>query len=244
MNTELRRETLPEQLADELVGLIERQNLAPGDYLPAAARLADDYGVSRPVVREALRMLEARGVTRTRNGRGAIIQPISHELLSQYFLRVVHIRKESLVELLEVRKGLEVESASLATQRATDTELTRITSLVRAMGEAVGKATTYAELDAELHLEIASAAHNTMLRYLIESIREPLKKSIEAGLRSRANIVHLHRVQELHEDLVSALVARDPKLAATAMAMHFDEAVTAIAAATLDSNVAKEKKRQ
>jgi GntR family transcriptional regulator, transcriptional repressor for pyruvate dehydrogenase complex len=229
MNTGLRRETLPEQLADELVSLIERRNLAPGDFLPGSSSLAEGYGVSRPVVREALRMLEARGVIRTKNGRGAVIQPISHELLRDYFSRAVSLRKESLVELLEVRKGLEVESASLAAQRATDPELERISDLVRAMGAALGHAQTYAELDAQVHLEIASAAHNTMLRYLIESIREPLKTSIEAGLRSRENFAHLQRVQELHEDLARALSAHDSGQATTIMALHFDEAVIAIA---------------
>jgi DNA-binding FadR family transcriptional regulator len=231
MNTGLRRETLPEQLAEELMGLIERQELEPGDFLPGSSSLADEYGVSRPVVREALRMLEARGVIRTKNGRGAVIQPISHELLRDYFARAVSLRRESLVELLEVRKGLEVESASLAAQRATDAELRRISDLVTAMGAAVGDAETYAELDAQVHLAIASAAHNTMLRYLIESIREPLKTSIEAGLRSRENISHLQRVQELHEDLARALSAHDQEQATSIMTMHFDEAVMAIAAA-------------
>lgn len=231
MSSELRRETLPEQLAAELVTLIERQGLVPGDYLPAATVLADQYGVSRPVVREALRMLEARGVIRTKNGRGAVVQPMSHELLEQYFSRAVSMREESLIELLEVRKGLEVESAFLAAQRATDGELAGISALVHAMAEAVGDAGRYAELDAQMHLEIASAAHNTMLRYLIESIREPLRTSIEAGLQSRESMTHHRRIQELHEGLASALSARDPQAAAAAMALHFDEAVTAIVAA-------------
>jgi len=231
MNSELRRETLPEQLADELMDRVAREQLSPGDYLPPAGTLAEEYGVSRPVVREALRMLEARGVIRTLNGRGAVLQPISHEQLSQFFARAVLMREESLVELLEVRKGLEVESALLAAQRATAGDLDRITKLVHDMGQVVGEGEAYAELDARLHLEIASAAHNKMLLFLIESIREPLKKSIEAGLRSRENIAHHQRVQELHEDLAVALRAGDSQRAAAVMTLHFDEAVMAIATA-------------
>jgi DNA-binding FadR family transcriptional regulator len=229
MSNTLRRETLPEQLAEQLVNLIEQQRLIPGDFLPSAAAVAEQYGVSRPVVREALRTLEARGIVRIENGRGAIVQPFTNDQLSQFFQRAVNVRRESLVELLEVRKGLEVESASLAAIRATDDELRRIDQQVRKMGAAVGEGTTYAELDAQLHLQIASAAHNTMLLYLIESIREPLKVSIEEGLRSRAKAAHHSRVQELHEELACALGNRDAAGAAEIMSLHFDEAVLHIA---------------
>lgn len=232
----LRRETLSGQLAEELIALIQRERLNPGDFLPSAAALMEDYGVSRPVVREALRTLEARGIIRTENGRGAIVQPISNELLSQYFLRVATIHEEALVELLEVRRGLEIESASLAAVRATDEELTQIAAIVDEMRALVGKGEGYAGLDADLHLAIASATHNTMLYYLIESIREPLKESMEVGLRNIAQGLrgqgdenHYQRVQELHEDLLQALQGRDRAAAASVMARHFDEAVWYIA---------------
>lgn len=173
-------------------------------------------------------MLEARGVIRTANGRGAVIQPVSHELLSQYFSRAVFLRKESHVELLEVRKGLEMESAFLAATRATDDELRSIDDLVRQLATAVGDASIYADLDAQLHLEIAVATHNTMLRYLIESIRVPLKESIEEGLRCRVSFAHHQRIQDLHEGLARALVDRDPNQASAMMRLHFDEALMAI----------------
>lgn len=224
----LRRETLAEQLATHLVRLIEQRKLEPGDFLPSATSLASDFGVSRTVVREALRMLEARGILRSENGRGTIIQPITNEPLAGYFRRVAAVNQDALVELLEVRRGLEMESATLACQRASDEELALIAALATAMGHVVGQGRKYADLDAELHVAIASAAHNTMLLYLIESIREPLKASIEEGLRSRAKAAHHQRVQELHEDLADALRRRDASAAAAIMALHFDEAVSAI----------------
>lgn len=236
MAQQLRRETLSGQLAEELIALIQRDHLNPGDFLPSAASLTEDYGVSRPVVREALRTLEARGIIRTENGRGAIVQPISSELLSQYFRRVATVHEQALVELLEVRRGLEIESASLAAMRATDEELAQIARIVDEMRAFVGKGEGYAGLDADLHLAIASATHNTMLYYLIESIREPLKESMEVGLRNIAQglrghggVNHYQRVQELHEDLLAALKHRDRDEAALVMGRHFDEAVWYIA---------------
>ncbi|MDQ3654362.1 MAG: FadR family transcriptional regulator [Chloroflexota bacterium] len=229
MATKLRRETLPEQLAEQLIQLVADRGLEPGDFLPSAATIADEFAVSRPVVREALRTLEARGLIRTENGRGAIVQPVNSEMLSHYFHRATSVDRRALVELLEVRKGLEVESARLAAIRSTEAELGEIAGVVHRMRKAVGRGRVYAELDANLHLRIAAATHNTTLLHLIESIRGPLKGSIEAGLRSRENAVHLLRVQELHEDLLHALTRRDPEKAASVMTLHFDEAVQHIA---------------
>lgn len=240
MSNSLRRETLPEQLAEQLVNLIEQERLTPGDFLPSAAAVAEQYGVSRPVVREALRTLEARGIVRTENGRGAIVQPITNAQLSQFFQRAVSVKKESFVELLEVRKGLEVESASLAATRATDDELRTIEHQVQKMGAALGTDKVYAELDAQLHLQIASATHNTMLLYLIESIREPLKASIEESLRTRASAAHHARVQELHADLARALGNRDPAAAAGIMALHFDVAVRHLIGIATDEETSPE----
>jgi GntR family transcriptional repressor for pyruvate dehydrogenase complex len=231
MSLTLRRETLPEQLAERLVQLVSDRNLAPGDFLPSTSAIAAEFGVSRPVVREALRTLEARGLIRTENGRGAIVQPVTSELLSHYFHLAISVDETALVELLEVRKGLEVESARLATLRATDADLDALAATVEQMHAAVGKSEVYTDLDAQLHLHIAEATHNTTLYHLIDSIRGPLRDTIEAGLRSRANRVHHLRVQELHELLVDAMRARDPDQAAAIMALHFDEAVQHIAGA-------------
>jgi DNA-binding GntR family transcriptional regulator len=68
----------------------------------------------------------------------------------------------------------------------------------------------------------------TMLRYLIESIRVPLKESIEEGLRCRVSFAHHQRIQDLHEGLARALVDRDPNQASAMMSLHFDEALKAI----------------
>jgi GntR family transcriptional regulator, transcriptional repressor for pyruvate dehydrogenase complex len=234
MTSKLRRETLPEQLAGQLAKLVAERSLTPGDFLPSTVAIAAEFGVSRPVVREALRTLEARGLIRTENGRGAIVQPVTSQLLSHYFNLAAAQEEKALVELLEVRKGLEVESARLATLRATDDDLVDLAAIVARMRATVGQGATYAELDARLHLQIAESTHNTTLYHLIDSIRGPMRSSIEAGLRSRANTVHHQRVQELHEDLVEAMRARDPDTSAAVMAQHFDEAVQHIAGASRD----------
>jgi DNA-binding FadR family transcriptional regulator len=137
MPTQLRRETLSEQVAERLIASIEQDHLAPGALLPSEATLAAEYGVSRPVVREALKALAAKDVIAIANGKGAIVQPMSSAPLTDFFARALRNRHATAVELLEVRKGIEVQSATLAAQRRTDAELAALQRVLGALGEAV-----------------------------------------------------------------------------------------------------------
>jgi GntR family transcriptional repressor for pyruvate dehydrogenase complex len=119
MHPQLRRDTLAEQVAERLISLIEHDELAPGTLLPAEGKLALEFGVSRPVVREALKVLAAKDIVAIANGKGAMVRPMTSAPLRDFFQRALRNRHSTSVELLEVRKGIEVQSATLAAQRRT-----------------------------------------------------------------------------------------------------------------------------
>lgn len=225
----LRRETLAEQVAEQLAAYIGERALQPGEALPTEAALATAFGVSRPTVREALRVLTAKGLIETTTGRGARVKPVTNELLQIFFQRAVQVRQEALIELLEVRKGVEVQSAILAARRRTAADLDALRRLVAAMRRCLDEPARYTELDAELHLAIAGAARNEMLHRLVDAIREPLKETIREGLRSRTTDTQRERVQVLHEELLAALERGSEREAGEVMGRHFDEAVMALA---------------
>ena len=83
----------------------------------------------------------------------------------------------------------------------------------------------FANLDVEFHLRVASASHNTMMVYLIESIRDALHNTINAGLRSRGSELRLEAIQKTHEVLYQNLLDGDVEAAMHAMVQHFDEAI-------------------
>ncbi len=224
----LQRRTLADQVATHLLERIDRQSLLPGSLLPSEAQLAADFGVSRPVVREAMRALEATGVVAVANGKGAIVRPLSGDPLSGFFQHAARVRREAVVELLEVRKGIEIQSATLAAERRTAEEAAEMRQLVAEMRDALREPQSYTERDVALHLLIARASRNLMLYHLVESIREPLQESIREGLQRRVSDEQMERVQELHERLIDAVASGDAAQAGQAMADHFDEAVTAI----------------
>jgi DNA-binding FadR family transcriptional regulator len=228
MNVRLRRETLADQVAHHLVEFIVEQRLPPYAALPSEAALTREFKVSRPVVREALRSLAARGIIEIANGKGARVMPITSHLMREYFDRAVRFKHASLIELMEVRRGIEIQSALLAAQRRTPEDVAEVERVVAAMRQHLHDPQAYTALDVELHLLIASASGNTLLYHLVESIREPLRDTIREGLRRRGSVAEYERVQELHEHLVAALARGDPHEAARAMALHFDEAVMAL----------------
>ncbi|RME82104.1 MAG: FadR family transcriptional regulator [Caldilineae bacterium] len=225
---ELFHKSLVEQVSDAIMDMIEREGLRPGDRLPATAVLTETFGVSRPVVREALKMLEGRGVIEMSGGRTAVIKPVSGEVLHSFFERVLTFEREKLREILEVRYGIEMQCARLAAQRRTPEQATALQELVAEMAQHLDDAESYAELDVRLHLLVAEATHNSLLYHLVHSIRDVLRDVIREGLDHRLTASERHLVQVAHERVVHAITAGDPEAAAKAMAFHFDDALRAI----------------
>jgi DNA-binding FadR family transcriptional regulator len=224
----LNRATLAEQVVDAIVERIASEGLKPGDPLPSISRLAEEFAVSKPIIREALKILEGREVIAIANGRTPMVKPITSDSLRMFFERAAAISSRSLIELLEIRRGLEIQSVTLAAAKRTDDEVEAMRQLTAEMRVHLHDPAVYTELDLKLHFLIASASRNTLMLYLIQSIRDVLRSTIQEGLRSRFTEAQTIRVQELHETLVDAVAQRDAAAAAQAMSAHFDDAINAI----------------
>ena len=228
MLPKLSRGTLAEQVTDNLLAYIEAQHLKPGDLLPSETSLATSFGVSRPVIREALKNLEGKGIIEIVNGKGALVKPIDSDPLRLFFQRAMQIERGTMLELMEVRKGLEVEAATLAASRRQPKDLEEIDRTVQSMRQSLHDHEAYTRLDVEFHLLIAKASHNEMMVCLVESIRDALRNTISAGLRSRNDPAELETLQETHEKLLETLRQGDVEKARLTMTRHFDEAITAL----------------
>ncbi len=231
MLIKLNRGTLSEQATERLLEYIEKQELKPGDLLPSETSLAASFGVSRPVIREALKHLEGKGVVEIVNGKGTLVRPIDSDPLRRFFLRLTQMEQDSILELMEIRRGLEVQAATLAAQRKTPADLEAMQKAVRAMRESMDDLDRFTQLDVEFHIAIAAASHNSILVYLVESIRDALRDTIRAGLQSRGKRLDLETIQQTHEALLKALEESDIDEAMLTMLQHFDEAIEAISQA-------------
>lgn len=230
----LERTTLTDQLTQRLTQLIVAQGLKSGDPLPAEAELSARFGVSRAVTREALRALQERGIIIIANGKRATVSPLTGEPLRNFFHWAVTFERQSLVELLEVRKALEVQAVMLAVQRRTEGDLIALRATLCKMLDALHDASAFTTLDAALHRRIAVAARNEMLHHLLGSLHEPYMQQIVSSLRRerdeesavastrRTDHAWLRGLHREHEQLVDAIARRDAVQATEMIALHLD----------------------
>ena len=225
MPTDLLRETLSDQVARHLLLSIKERGLKPGELLPSMTQLVQEYGVSLPVVREALKSLSALGVISVSKGKGAIVRPFDDQLLRLFFSQAIRLESQPLTKLMEVRQPLEVQSAMLAAVRRNQRDLEQLKTIIREMPGSLSIATRYIHLDTEFHLAIASATHNLMLNFLIISSRSVLQDAMIAVRQKREELGQVGSEQKAHETIFEAIRQQDMAKAGAAMQSHLQEAV-------------------
>jgi GntR family transcriptional regulator, transcriptional repressor for pyruvate dehydrogenase complex len=214
------RLSLSQQVARGLLQFIAAEPVESGQTLPSENDLAARFQVSRPIVREALKSLAATGVVQIVNGKGAVVQPLSGDPLRIFFERAIGADASAVRDLMELRRGIEVESAMLAAQRRGEADLERIKEALERMAPHLYEPDLYSELDLAFHVQIAAASHNTVLYHLVYSIRSSVLESMKQGF-SRRRKEMIERTQEVHADLVARIEEQDVDGARLAMIAHF-----------------------
>jgi DNA-binding FadR family transcriptional regulator len=228
MLTKLSRETLAEQAARNLIAFIEAEDLKPGKLLPPENQLAADFGVSRPVIREALKSLEGKGIIEVVSGKGAVVRPLDGQPLRLFFRRALQIEHEAIIDLIELRRAIEIQSAGLAAQRRTPEELSQLAVTVAEMRRNLHNADAYVDLDVAFHQQIATMTRNAMVYHLVVTMREAIKETLHESLLRPLTDEQLERVQVGHEAILSSLERGAPAEAERVMAAHFDEVVKSL----------------
>jgi len=198
--------------------------LEPGETLPSEGQLAEALGVSRLSVREATRTLEARGLLEISKGRAPRVAAQNGSQVGDFFQIAVRRDPRALLDLLEVRRALEVHIAALAARRATGGEIADMEMSINAMRAADHEFETFHTADVRFHENLAAASGNRMLVFLIEAFAEPLRESRQrsfAGHTARGGQVD--DVIEQHQTILDAVKARNPKAAAQAMREHLQQ---------------------
>jgi GntR family transcriptional repressor for pyruvate dehydrogenase complex len=166
---------LSDRVTDLMLETIMSERLRIGDRLPSERELGEQFGVSRAVVREAVRALVAKGVIEARPGSGLRVAAVGAAAVSESI--GLYLRGGSLEygKMHEVRRLIDVEIAGLAAERATDDDLAQMSGICERMKRAVGRNIEEAlRLDLEFHLAIARSTDNELYLLLLNSIGEAL----------------------------------------------------------------------
>jgi DNA-binding FadR family transcriptional regulator len=203
--------------------------LKPGDKLPAERELVHEFGISRRALREALRILEQKGLVEMRTGikGGAFIKDITSAPMSENLAFLIRFQKVSLQELTEFRGDLEGLVASRAAQRATDEEVAHLKELLRE-AEALVKTDpfvwrSFMDVDRRVHNAIAASSHNQIHEFVLRTVHDNIFLYFENYLRRDEEIVH-QNYREL-EDIVAAVEQRDPKRAFALAEKHARQSI-------------------
>jgi GntR family transcriptional repressor for pyruvate dehydrogenase complex len=212
---------LSDELADRLLDAIREQGLQPGDRLPSEREIGERYGVSRTVVREAVRNLAGRNVVRTRRGASPTVAAFPASAVSSsmsLYLRG-HSRTISYEKVHEVRVAIETEMAAHAARRATHVGVARLREQHEHIGTLVDAGESIAEADLEFHRELARIADNTLFLVVLDSIVDLLLDVRHATLLLPETPQLAHT---LHGTILEAVADRNPERARLAMRHHLD----------------------
>lgn len=211
--------TLRDLTAKYLTELIVSGQLSAGEYLPREEAITRRLGVSRTAYREALCRLEAQGLVDVIHGVGTRVGDRSREVVAESLALLLQRERAVTVDLLEARRLIETETAALAAERATESDIAALDEALDAMRRPTSLAEEYVASDLRLHLALAHASHNAVLTALVESMRHALFECIaatfEAGGRTE------RRLRD-HERILETIRVRDVEGARRAVATHLE----------------------
>ena len=221
--------------ADEAVRQIEflllDGVLSSGDRLPAERELAEQLAISRPVLRDALKELESRGLIESRHGGGTFVADLIGQVFSKPVAELVARHERSTRDYLEYRRELEGFAAATAAKRSTAADRQRLTAIADGLRSSYERGDFQAEIDGdiELHNAVGEAAHNIILIHTLRACYKLLAEGIFYHKRmildlpgSRENILNQHLA------IVDAILAGDAVAARQASEIHIDYVAAAV----------------
>lgn len=210
-------------LTQKLLAFLAQSDVVPGQRLAGERQLAEQMGVGRSVIREALKLLTVLGFLEVRQGDGTYLTNKTSNLLPRIVEWGLFLGDHSIDALIEARSTLEVSLAGMAAGVAGDVEKDRINTVFAQMQSAAedGDLERYAQADIAFHLAIAKASGNPVLEGVIINIRSLMQTWTDKVL----NRVDLKQSLALHAPILNAIRDSDAAAARTAMQQHMDEAI-------------------
>lgn len=225
---EITREKLYEQIAKQIQEMIVQGGVIPGEKLPPERELAKDLGVSRTVVREAIKALQERGLVRVLTGSGTYVTKVPPDVVAQSMALYVAAHKHAFHDLMQIRQLLEVEIAGLAAERATEEDIQRLESALTEMHEALpqagdkeGSLEQFTQADILFHQSLARASKNSLYPILLIPILDLLFEFIQrASRRSEGPVSAI----AFHQAILDCVRNGDPIGCREAMREHLRSA--------------------
>ncbi|SHF01763.1 GntR family transcriptional regulator, transcriptional repressor for pyruvate dehydrogenase complex [Seinonella peptonophila] len=217
-----KREPLALEITNQIIEYLQSGKVNPGDRLPSERQLAQNLGVGRSVVRDALKSLSLLGILEIRQGDGTYFQSISSELLPRTIEWGLLLGKKRVLDLAECRHYIEIAIVKLAAERRDQQTIEELSALLETMKNARFDTETFAEADLQFHMKIAKASQNTALHDILSSMRSLLDFWIKRVIAAAGDSQYSY---DRHLAIFEAIKEGDAQKATKAMEKHMESAL-------------------
>jgi GntR family transcriptional repressor for pyruvate dehydrogenase complex len=214
--------TLREQVLEEIRKYITQEGLKPGDALPTEQHFADRLGVSRTVVREAMKGLESLGVVEARTRRGYRLREVDLNVLASLLWFTIEADPSVVVEVVEAHRLVQTAALPQVPKRATDEDWERLEAAVQEMKQEVERGGIPVDQDEAFHVALVAAAHNRVLTRLEEAVGRFLR---DARTRLLADPKEAEKLAREHDRILKAVRKGDVEQAQRILERHIEEYV-------------------
>ena len=212
-----RKEKLYAQVFRQIRAIIIRDNLQPGDLLPTEQALCEKLGVSRNVLREAIKSMELMGLVSALPGRGTVLQKFNLDFVFQNVIFAsVGEEVQTITEMLEIRKKLELGFAHAAFESLKEEDIRQIRQIMEHIKERWNKHLYFHADDREFHMALFARVNNSTLLSMMDAIW-----SIDENFKTEEKFKHLDDTITKHENIVRALEMQNEEAFIAAMMAHF-----------------------
>jgi GntR family transcriptional regulator, sialic acid-inducible nan operon repressor len=222
----IRQPNLQNRVYELLLNMIIDGKYRDNEMLPSERVLCEELGVSRTVIRESMKSLQARGVLTAIHGKGIRVAPAVGSDISEAFMlyqRRQH-RDVPFEDLTDVRFALETRIATRAAQRASDAEIAELKGILDRMPESTSSLEMYVQVDMDFHLKLAHLSHNMLFVTIVESLLFPLQRSFKKSFEGHDSAL-LHRE---HLGIYTCVESHDADGARDAMRAHLEHATRSL----------------
>lgn len=214
------RARLYRDIVDQIQELIVAGDLRPGDRLPAERQLAEQFGVSRTAVREAIKSLAEKGLVDIMVGRGTFVTSPSHAHVVESLTLLLRVEESSVEDLQAARTLVEVPVAGLAAEHRTSENLAVLRDRLAEMESSLNDVERFVEADTAFHVELARATGNAALVLLTQALTALIQKERTFMLHFLED--ELRAAVDSHRQLLTAVEAGDAEATRRAMQDHLD----------------------
>jgi GntR family transcriptional repressor for pyruvate dehydrogenase complex len=205
-------------VTEAILEMIAAGQLKPGDVLPPERELGSQFGVSRTVIREAVRALKGKGLLEVRSGSGVRIVAADESTVRESMRHFVNTGMIDYAKVDQVRRVLEVAAAGIAAERATDEDIARMDATIERFANECSDLEASVQIDLAFHRAVATATHNELFLVLHDSIGEMLvevrRRNLGRGRSERRLVV------QMHQRIRDGIAGHDPAAAQQAMRDH------------------------